>query len=269
MKAAIIVSEKDLAGMNIKENLIKEGFQETGEEFENNAVYGLQTKNNEAALYTTKKDSVYRENIDKEIDADMFIFATRHQSAAGIHSFTVHPIGNFGKADFGGKEKTLCFSPAYYIKTGFQLLKEHNTLSHDVIQESTHHGPYLEKQAMFIEIGSSSDEWKNPKAGKIMAGVIIELLSSKEKNYKSAFGIGGLHHAPNFRKIITGEEMAISHICPKHHLTDLNDEIIGQAIEKSVPKAKIIVLDWKGLGAEKERIKQLAESTNLEVIRIK
>lgn len=268
MDVAVVISNKDPAGLNIKEHLLKEGFDNSGLKFENMPVLEAKLKNRTVKVYTTESESVHCEHIDELISADIFLFATKHQSAAGIHSFTVHSIGNFGKAAFGGKERTLGIAPSFYLKTGFQVLSELNVLKHDVIQEATHHGPYVEKQAMFLEIGSSIEEWKNPAAGKIAAKSIIKLFSAPEQPCRPAFGIGGLHHSPNFKKLIMESDIALSHICPKHNLPNLDEEMLLQAIEKSIPKAKLIVLDWKGLGKEKARIKKLAEGTGFEIMKV-
>lgn len=269
MEVAVVVSKKDIAGLNIKEQLLKEGFDKTDDRFENNEVFELTIKGKKIGLYTTEEESVYCENIDKRIKADLFLFATKHQSAAKINSFTVHPIGNFGRAEFGGKEKELCKAPSFYLKTAFQLLTEFNELKHEVIQEATHHGPYMESPVMFIEIGSSPEEWRNQKGGRILAKSILELLSSKERHYKTAFGIGGMHHTPNFKKIILNSEIALSHLCPKYNLQNLDEEMVLQAIQKSIPKAEIALLDWKGLGTEKERIKELLSTIQIETIKLK
>ena len=42
-----------------------------------------------------------------------------------------------------------------------------------------------------------------------------------------------------------------------------------QMIEKNVEKVDLIILDWKGLGTEKVRIKELLEGFDLEVKRTK
>ncbi len=269
MRFAVIVSKKDAAGLTIKDALLNEGFARTEDSFEGSPVFEAKLENHQVNLYTAQRDSVHCENLDREIDADIFMFATKHQSAAGIHSFSVHPIGNFGKAEFGGKDRTLCVSPAFYLKTGYQLLAKNNTLNHEIIQESTHHGPYMEKPSMFIEIGSSHEEWTNPKAGRILGKTIIELISTPAKQYKAAFGIGGLHHSPNFRQMILESDISLAHLCPKHHLENLNEALILQAIEKSSPKCELVVLDWKGLGTHKERISCLLSTINIEVIKLK
>ncbi len=62
-------------------------------------------------------------------------------------------------------------------------------------------------------------------------------------------------------------DIAISHICPKYHLSKLNEELIKQSIQKTVEKVNFIVLDWKGLGAEKQRIVETLKNLNLEIKR--
>jgi len=41
------------------------------------------------------------------ITESQIIVLSKHKSAAGTKSFTVHSLGNFAKADYGGCEKTL------------------------------------------------------------------------------------------------------------------------------------------------------------------
>jgi D-tyrosyl-tRNA(Tyr) deacylase len=44
---------------------------------------------------------------------------------------------------------------------------------------------------------------------------------------------------------------AFAHMMPKHQCTEL--DMLGQAIERSAPKAEIAVIEWKGLKAEPRR----------------
>jgi D-aminoacyl-tRNA deacylase len=94
MNIAIICSTKDAAALNIKDSLLNLGFAQNNQKFEDHIVYEYKT----AKLYTTDADSIYCENIDKRIHADLFIFATRHASKSGIHSLSVHTQGNWGTA---------------------------------------------------------------------------------------------------------------------------------------------------------------------------
>ena len=47
-------------------------------------------------------------------------------------------------------------------------------------------------------------------------------------------------------------------------LDKLDKELLEQAIQKSKEKVDFIVLDWKGLGKEKQNIKELLKDLNLE-----
>jgi len=247
MKIAIIISKQDKAGMNIASCLDEKRIK----------------------YYLREDKSIYCENIDKEIDADMFIFATKHESKAGVNSLSVHAPGNFGKAELGGKDGKLCVSPAAYLKKAMLELEKRNLNGFEVVQEVTHHGPYLEKPCMFIEIGSNEEAWLNKEAGKVIAEVIEVLLNWKKEDYLIAIGLGGLHHTPNFKRIILGTDTAIGHVCAKYNLGDLNEVMLMQMIEKNVDKVDLIILDWKGLGNEKARIKELVEKISLEVKRTK
>jgi D-aminoacyl-tRNA deacylase len=261
MHIAIIVSKLDPAGLNIKEHLLKSArFEESGQ-YEGNIVYEL----NDAKLYTVNKESIHNEDIDKKISADLFIFATKHQSASGIHSLSVHAPGNWDEAEYGGATRKLCVAPASYLKEALQRLEKlAEGMHYEIIQECTHHGPYLGKPCFFIEIGSSNLEWINPEAGKVIAKVILDLIENPPKQYEAIFGIGGLHHTPNFKKIVIDSEYALGHVCPKYMIECLDKQMILQAIEKTQEKIKFAVLDWKGLAGEKESTVQMLNELKLD-----
>ena len=85
-----------------------------------------------------------------------------------------------------------------------------------------------------------------------------------KKNYRIAFGIGGPHYAKTFNRRILETDISIGHICPKYMLENLNKEMILQAIEKTKEKVDFILLDWKGLGKEKQRIKKILDELKIE-----
>jgi D-aminoacyl-tRNA deacylase len=267
MNFAVIVSTRDLAGVTIKEALMRAyAFEETKQEFDSHPVYKFQN----IKLFTTKKESVSCENIDKKIDADIYVFATRHQSQSGIPSLSVHGIGNWGRAEkeYGGKDKTLCISPANYLKEALIFLEKNNSIGFDIVQECTHHGPYLEKPVMFIEIGSTLKQWGNKDAAEIIARAIVHMNMIEPLALKTAIGIGGLHTAPNFKKIMTKSDIAVSHICPKYNLENLNEDLIIDAMRKSYPAtAEMAILDWKGLGEHKERIVNMLNNLKVQYIK--
>ncbi len=218
---------------------------------------------NNVEIVKTEIESIYNENLDKKIKADYFIFATKHQSKAGVKSLCVHPIGNYSKAELGGKDKELVNTIPSCMKTAVLELSKINTLTgFEIAFEATHHGPYLEKPCMFIEIGSSEDEWKDENAGKIIAKTILETVKSNKK-YKSCIILGGNHYNAVAKKIILNTEYAVSHVCPKHNLKNLDSKMLKQMINKSEDKVELVVLDWKGLGDEKQRILKLLEDDEI------
>lgn len=264
---AIIVSTQDIAGMNIKNRLIHTyKFRETSDEdkLDNHPIYQLEISAKTVKLYTIDSETIERENIDKEIEADLFIFATRHQSKSGIKTLSVHSPGNWDKAEFGGKDRSLCVCPALYLRSAFLLLNERAGPlkgEFDIVNECTHHGPYiLSKPAIFIEIGSEETAWKNEQAGSIIADVIHDLIAQKIPEAEHiAIGIGGQHTCENFNKIVLDTNIAIGHICPKYMLDLINKEMITQAIDRTSPKANVILVDYKGLGKDKTKIKEITD----------
>ena len=58
-------------------------------------------------------------------------------------------------------------------------------------------------------------------------------------------------------------DYAVGHICAKYNLENLDIELVRQAMEKTIPNASLVLLDWKGLGKEKERIVKMLEENNI------
>ncbi|MFA5141804.1 MAG: D-aminoacyl-tRNA deacylase [Candidatus Woesearchaeota archaeon] len=244
MKIAIIISKKDTAGMNINAH--------------------LKDLPDYVSIHLQDNESINCEELDRNIRADLFIFATKHKSATSIPSLSVHTQGNWNIAEYGGKDHTLAPSPALYLKEALKELEKVNPGGFEIIQECTHHGPDIGKPSMFIEIGSTEVEWILDKPAVIIAKVIKHLCETKPKICRTAIGIGGPHHTPNFKKIQLEQDIAIGHVCPKYMLEHLTKELIQQALEKTNPKADLILLDWKGLGEHKESIKQMCDELKIE-----
>ncbi|MFO8016974.1 MAG: D-aminoacyl-tRNA deacylase [Candidatus Woesearchaeota archaeon] len=293
MRIAVIASTRDPAGMNIKDKLLEQGFEETEDEFDGHKVYVFrdaerqgdsgpgEEEAREARLYTTDTDSVKCENIDERISEtgfrpDLLIFATKHAAESGIRSLSVHVQGNWGRADLGGRERQLCIAPASYLRAALLKLDELNEQlsgqegdKFSVIQECTHHGPYVETPSMFIEIGSKDPEWRDPEAGRIIARTIISLIREKPTPCRAIFGIGGMHHTPEFSKIIRRKDYAVGHVCPKYAVESLDRDMIRQAIERTSENNAergqdvMVVLDWKGLPAGKERITAMLDELGI------
>ena len=255
MKFAILTSEKDEAGKNI--------FKQIHENFPMLSHYLL-----------TDKDTIYADNIDKTLlkDYDFIIFASKHESREHRKTLSLHAPGNWKQADLGGKTGKICKTSAFVLKYLFQQLKknaEQEKSDYETTLEVTHHGPYMEKPCLFIEIGSSEKQWKDEQAAKIIAKTISDLQNyQKNLAWKVAIGIGGPHYCPNFNKIQLNSEYAIGHIIPEYAFP-LTEEILNQATEKAIEKPKLAILDWKGLGKSESRkeIIRIIEKLGLKYLR--
>ncbi|MGM5487918.1 MAG: D-aminoacyl-tRNA deacylase [Nanobdellota archaeon] len=264
MRAAVIVSTQDPAGMNIKEHLLAYNHERKETKF-GHTIHTFDT----FTLYTTDSDSIYCEDMDRNVPEDFIIFATKHQSEAKRPCLCCHVPGNWTNADMGGAERTLCTAPAGHIKKALTVLDESNTLDFEVSIEQTHHGPKITKPCMFIEIGSSLKEWENPEAGRLIAQAIMRITSEHPQQGKTAIVLGGGHYNETANKLIRRTDLAVGHICAKFLLGHLDTEILRQAIQKHTTPADLIVLDWKGLGTHKEQVKKILEGMDIEVQRSK
>jgi D-aminoacyl-tRNA deacylase len=274
MNIAIICSTKDPASINIKDHLVP-SFNKSLDKLNNYPIYFKKNGVNLLSIYTFDIEPIHCENIDKKIDADIFIFATKHQSRAGVPSLSVHSIGNFSSAQLGGINKKLVLSPASFLKSAFLELSKFDKSNFpslkenpDIIQEVTHHGPFLNSPTFFIEIGSSLNQWVNPVYGMFIAETILKFTKTVPK-YVAIVGIGGLHHTPNFKKVLLNSDFAISHVCPKYSLEHLDGNLLDQMIHQTVEKVEFVVLDWKGLGKFKGKVSELMDKIDLPVKRIK
>lgn len=271
MHYAIIITTPDFAGLNIKEQLCElYPFNETGKKFEGYEILEHVSNSNKSSptkitLYTTNERCISCEDYDKKIDADIFIFPTTHRSAAGTHSLCVHVQGNWGNADLGGIPCNLSVAHAPLLKEFFKVL--HQKASHldeEITMEATHHGPRIEKPTVFLEIGSDESQWKRADLGKMWADVIMDVVTKEIPPHPSAIGIGGTHYCANLNKIQLGTDIAIGHVCAKYALASLTKEMLVQAIEKTIPRPELAILDWKALGTEKDRIIEILDEIGFE-----
>jgi len=207
-----------------------------------------------------------------EIDAEPLVFASTHKSVAGKPTLTVHSIGNLGKAELGGKDKTLVPASAVLNKTLIVNLQKEallNGIDWPIVAEVDHHGPYLTKPTVFIEIGSTETEWRDKTAGKVVANTIANSINPKP-GYPIAIGIGGPHYCPNFSKVLFKTDIALSHIAPKHALEVLDFDLFKQMIDKTVEPVDFVLIDWKGAkGSQRNKIISYCDNLGLDYKRVK
>ena len=225
----IISSTTDPASTNIKKELLKQSNWDEIDTFYNNPVY-RNSNMTDVIIVTINDDKITHENIDKEVEeklkikAKQAIFISRHTSKTGEPTLTVHPIGNYGEAKFGGKEKTLVQASPKLMTNLLRILNKNakkEELYHKVCFEVTHHGPYLDIPTLFIEVGSTEEEWEKQKPAEIVAKSTLDLLESYHyeedlsDDIPVIVGIGGGHYAPRFTDVILEKKSSIRPYDPK------------------------------------------------------
>jgi D-aminoacyl-tRNA deacylase len=211
-------------------------------------------------FYLVEEEMIYTENLNLEKinQYDFIIFASKHKSEKGNKTISIHAPGNWRKAELGGQEGRVCKTSAVFQKQIFEKLKSNMEKFHikdyELTLECTHHGPLINKPCLFVEIGATETEWKDRKAGFVVAKSIAEIIEDfKENPYNEvAIGIGGPHYCPNFNKIQLNSNVAVSHVIPQYALP-LTQEMVQEAIAGTDEDVDILLLDWKGLGNAEQR----------------
>jgi len=293
----IMTSEEDIASMNMRNRLVNSDlfkFKETELEWQDHSVFELERviskkdrspffKENQIYLGLTSSPLIHLNDLkldEADINPDLLIFASRHRSQTERPAFLTHVTGNWSEnADFGGNPRQLSRGSAFLLKAGFSCLKQQlsfeyfsqfSDFSLDI--EVTHHGPTtLEKPSIFMELGSSENEWKVEKAGELMARALIETcfkyleLKTNEKPL-TGIGFGGTHYAPQFRKLISEQNVAISFICPKYYIKELDDKMIEQMLNNTLEDVDCFIVDWRGTNsAEKQHLIPLLEKFDVPI----
>jgi D-aminoacyl-tRNA deacylase len=221
----------------------------------------------EILLGLTKEPLIFLNDLklnDIHVIPDFLIFASRHTSKTARPAFLVHTTGNWGKTtDFGGEPQDLSITSALLHKAGFISLveKEFSLALSDfsVDIEVTHHGPtILRTPLIFMELGSSKLEWEISEAGESVARAIMSTVFKfleyrNKKNQKDGLGFGGTHYAPNFRRLIENNDIAMSFICPKYYIKDLNVDLIFKMVNNTIEPINFFIIDWKGTNSEDKK----------------
>jgi len=201
---------------------------------------------------------------ETSINPDLLIFASRHRSETARPALLTHTTGNWGdKADYGGNPHEISKTSALLLKAAYSSLnsqrhiKELTDFAVDI--EVTHHGPSnLEKPLIFMELGSSEIEWNIKKTGLVVAHAILHTCleyaeSLKRKDIKIGLGFGGTHYAPQFKKLISLPNVAVSFICPKYYIQSLNKELVDDMIKNTIEPIDYFIIDWKGTNSQDKK----------------
>ncbi|HIH13944.1 MAG TPA: hypothetical protein HA224_01685 [Nanoarchaeota archaeon] len=195
----------------------------------------------------------------KPKDAEIVIVASTHKSEAKIPMLNAHFTGNFGDdVSHGGSPRNLSIAPALYQRTAVleyaKLQAADGRLKgYQVGIEATHHGPTLDLPILFVEVGSSEEQWNDMVACEAAAKVIMKLVSVEPKKAPIIVGFGGGHYCPQFTKKLFDDGFAFGHICPKYAADSLSEDVILQLVNKTLPMPEKVFVEHKGLSGEQRK----------------
>jgi D-aminoacyl-tRNA deacylase len=264
MVVLIISSSEDPASTNMKNSLLEQTTWVEHGVFYNSTVY-RHSSINDVVLITIPDKKIRHENIDTEVREQLHlepriaVFLSRHRSKMEEPTLTVHPIGNYGAAEFGGKPRTLIPTAPRFMAHLLRLVKKHlqtTELQYHVCYEVTHHGPYLNIPTLFAEVGSTEHQWRQKKPAEIIATSLLELLSTY--HYEQDFpddipvllGIGGGHYAPRFTDVVFEKNAAFGHMIPSYQID------AGVIDTEMIEKALVMTPNLSGVYLHKKALKK-------------
>jgi len=269
MPVLVLASRLDVAAMNIVDKLLhKFSFAESGLFFGGHSVYAR----GDVYLAYVDCDSIHVSDLGSLARVEAVIFASRHRSESGRPSFTVHVPGNLlDEAPYGGMPREVALAAPERMRAALLSLSEANLragLGYSVSLEVTHHGPTgLGVPVVFIEIGSSVEEWRNGRAAEVAAEAVMR-AADPDRGGLSAVGFGGGHYAPDFTKLEFEGELAFGHIVPKDAVGALDAGFARRLFERTWGGCRLAVLDWKGVkGVDREALLRFLRDQDVEVLK--
>ena len=208
--------------------------------------------------------------LEARYDYDGFVFLSRHAAESRVLALTCHCTGNFSEAKFGGNSRQVAIPHPHLQKAYLQTLERNQSkfAGFQITIEATHHGPTaLSKPSIFMEIGTTERQWNDTSLCSSVAALIHHVLANPIKESPIAICFGGTHYPSKFTNEILKGTHALGTVIPRHALDSLDEELFCHILAQNYT-ARTALLDWSGLGQNKQKIVDLLNTTELEVIRL-
>lgn len=208
--------------------------------------------------------------LEEKYDYDGFIFLSKHAAESGVLALTCHSTGNFSEAKFGGNNRQVAIPHPYIQKEYLQTLwkNKSNFPDFQITIEATHHGPTaLTKPTIFIEIGTTEKQWTDVSLCNSVAVLIHSVMTKKIKSSPIAICFGGTHYPEKFTNELLEGRFSLGTVVPKHALDNLDGDLFLHILKQN-KMAKTCLLDWGGLGSNKQKLIDFLNDTDLEVIKL-
>ncbi|MGA2783880.1 MAG: D-aminoacyl-tRNA deacylase [Candidatus Bathyarchaeia archaeon] len=268
MVVLVIASQRDIAAQNIAKEIIRTRnflpVPGTSNLFQQSDVF----------LKLVDSDGIFTDKVELPERIDSVVFASRHRSESGELTLTVHWTGNpTSHADFGGKPKSLSFTEPTRLRSAllaFDRARSYQSLNYTVSLEATHHGPTeLGVPTLFVEIGSSEQEWNDPLAVSAASEAVWNAATAPVHGIP-AVGFGGGHYCNKQGTSLRSGGYAFSHILSKYFFDEYDEEIVSMAFERTLgEKCHTAIIDWKGIrGPERRKLVETLTRKNIDIIRV-
>ena len=266
----VVASARDVAAVNIRDRMLERGSFIQGGQFDGmpmHAGHGMH-------LVTIADDALFRNNVDSEfyqrtgVRPEGVIYLSRHSAKSGTPSLTVHPIGNFSHALYGGYFRQIVHAfPGAMTQAlrSMDALARERGLPHKVSFEVTHHGPYLNTPTFFIEIGSDESAWPDREAAEVIARALLGL--DVEGVGQVVLGVGGGHYAPRHTELALRKAVSYSHIIPGYAINSVGERMMEEMLDYTC-EARLVYFHRKTMRSEElARLTAFFESMGMRAVR--
>lgn len=268
MARLLVCTPDDPPSANMKEALLGMGdWEDMGSDGSNSYL-----SCGDDVLMTISGRHIRAEGIDAVaerfgIHCDEVVFMSRHSAASGKPTLTVHPFGNYGAADFGGRPGKLSPSAPESMTGMLRRIAEINGLEeYSVSFEVTHHGPLIGTPGYFIEVGSEETHWGDKRAAEVLAHA---LLTAERADGPRLIGVGGGHYAPRFTELVLSRRACIGHMVPAYQTEGVDNEEVARRISAAAEMtgAEAAYVHRKSMKKpEERRITGIIESLGLDTV---
>jgi D-aminoacyl-tRNA deacylase len=190
-------------------------------------------------------------------DPSLLLFLSRHSGETGP-LLSAHFTGNFGPAEYGGATGELARACPAAQTAVVAALDDHAPDGYDIGIECTHHGPSrVGVPSMFVELGSSEDEWDDPEGARAVARAVLDLADAPADRVdgnrtRHVAGFGGGHYAPRFERIVRETDWAVGHVGADWPLDAMghpreHPEVVRRAFERSAADLAVVDGDYPAL----------------------
>ena len=255
----LVAYQSDPAGSNMAHFVSKQMRKE-------NEIY----RGNNFDLVIIPTPAISADWLEEKYHYDGYVFLSKHASESGTLALTCHSTGNFGDARFGGHPRQVAVPHPHLQKSYMKhIWKERDNFSKfEITIEATHHGPTaLSKPTLFIEIGTTEKEWNDKELCESVAKIVLKEMSEPLRKYDVAICFGGTHYPEKFNKELLEGDFAFGTVMPKHALENMEETLFSHILSRN-SEAKFALVDWSGLGKNKQKIVDLISSSRLEMIKI-